>query len=95
MAASGSPFRLCLPCPLLDCPADADESYGYTGEDGSPDAHRFQKADGEADSEAFGDATVFLRPGVILADGRPVDHPRWAEHGIVQEEEAKILASFD
>ncbi|MFE9882843.1 NAD-dependent epimerase/dehydratase family protein [Streptomyces sp. NPDC005784] len=26
-------------------------------------------------------------------DGRPVDHPRWAEHGIAPEKEAKILAS--
>ncbi|MGQ4436999.1 MULTISPECIES: NAD-dependent epimerase/dehydratase family protein [unclassified Streptomyces] len=28
------------------------------------------------------------------ADGRPVNHPRWAEHGIAPEKEAKILASL-
>ena len=28
------------------------------------------------------------------ADGRPVNHPRWAEHGIASEKEAKILASL-
>ncbi|MFE5143834.1 hypothetical protein ACFRDV_40505 [Streptomyces fagopyri] len=27
-------------------------------------------------------------------DGRPVSHPRWAEHGITPEKEAKILASL-
>lgn len=27
-------------------------------------------------------------------DGRPVDHPRWAEHGIAPEKEARILASL-
>jgi hypothetical protein len=30
----------------------------------------------------------------LAADGRPVDHPRWAEHGIAPEKEAKILASL-
>jgi nucleoside-diphosphate-sugar epimerase len=28
------------------------------------------------------------------ADGRPVDHPRWADHGIAPDKEAKILASL-
>ncbi|MEZ7006409.1 NAD-dependent epimerase/dehydratase family protein [Streptomyces sp. AD55] len=30
----------------------------------------------------------------LAADGRPVTHPRWAEHGITPEKEAKILASL-
>ncbi|MFF3112510.1 NAD-dependent epimerase/dehydratase family protein [Kitasatospora sp. NPDC057904] len=29
------------------------------------------------------------------ADGRPVDHPRWADHGIDPDKEAKILASLN
>ncbi|MET7694875.1 epimerase [Streptomyces sp. NPDC005483] len=28
------------------------------------------------------------------SDERPVDHPRWAEHGIAEEKEAKIFASL-
>ncbi|MFJ4895571.1 NAD-dependent epimerase/dehydratase family protein [Streptomyces sp. NPDC088788] len=66
---------------LLECPPDADESYGYTGEDGSPTQYGFQKAGGErAVSEAFGDAAVFLRPGVILGPGEYVGRlPWWLE----------------
>ncbi|MFD3306932.1 epimerase [Streptomyces sp. NPDC058694] len=30
----------------------------------------------------------------LQGDGRPIDHPRWAEHGIGREKEAKILASL-
>jgi hypothetical protein len=30
----------------------------------------------------------------LQADGRPVEHPRWAEHGIAPEKEAKILAAL-
>ncbi|MET7764819.1 NAD-dependent epimerase/dehydratase family protein [Streptomyces sp. NPDC005393] len=30
----------------------------------------------------------------LQADGRPVEHPRWAEHGIAPEKEAKILTSL-
>jgi 2'-hydroxyisoflavone reductase len=63
---------------LLECPADADESYGYTGEDGSPTAYGFQKAGGErAVVEAFGDGAVFLRPGVILGPGEYVGRLPW------------------
>ncbi|MEU6323195.1 NAD-dependent epimerase/dehydratase family protein [Streptomyces sp. NPDC047009] len=67
--------------PLLDCPANADESFGYTGEDGSPTKYGFQKAGGErAVAEAFGDAAVFLRPGVILGPGEYVGRlPWWLE----------------
>ncbi|MFI7136564.1 NAD-dependent epimerase/dehydratase family protein [Streptomyces massasporeus] len=67
--------------PLLDCPADADDSYGYTGENGSPTQYGFQKAGGErAVAEAFGDAAVFLRPGVILGPGEYVGRlPWWLE----------------
>ncbi|WP_405797940.1 NAD-dependent epimerase/dehydratase family protein [Streptomyces sp. NBC_01506] len=64
--------------PLLECPADADETYGYTGEDGSPTVYGFQKAGGEhAVTEAFGDAAVFLRPGVILGPGEYVGRLPW------------------
>lgn len=64
--------------PLLDAPADADESYGYTGEDGSPTVYGFQKAGGErAVIQAFGDAAVFLRPGVILGPGEYVGRLPW------------------
>ncbi|MFD7445940.1 NAD-dependent epimerase/dehydratase family protein [Streptomyces sp. NPDC059909] len=63
---------------LLDCPADADETYGYTGEDGSPTLYGFQKAGGErAVSEAFGDRAVFIRPGVILGPGEYVGRLPW------------------
>ncbi|MFF7476981.1 NAD-dependent epimerase/dehydratase family protein [Streptomyces sp. NPDC008092] len=67
--------------PLLDCPADADESYGYTGEDGSPTTYGFQKAGGErAVTQAFGDRAVLLRPGVILGPGEYVGRlPWWLE----------------
>ena len=66
---------------LLDCPADADASFGYTGEDGSPTQYGFQKAGGErAVSEAFDDSAVFLRPGVILGPGEYVGRlPWWLE----------------
>ncbi|MGW0824587.1 NAD-dependent epimerase/dehydratase family protein [Streptomyces sp. NPDC002845] len=64
--------------PLLQCPADADETYGYTGEDGSPTVYGFQKAGGErAVTEAFGNAAVFLRPGVILGPGEYVGRLPW------------------
>ncbi|SCG07647.1 Nucleoside-diphosphate-sugar epimerase [Streptomyces sp. MnatMP-M17] len=64
--------------PLLDCPADADETYGYTGEDGSPTVYGFQKAGGErAVAEVFGEAAVFLRPGVILGPGEYVGRLPW------------------
>lgn len=67
--------------PLLDCPADADELFGYTGADGSPTTYGFQKAGGErAVAQAFGDAAVFLRPGVVLGPGEYVGRlPWWLE----------------
>ncbi|WP_224309898.1 NAD-dependent epimerase/dehydratase family protein [Streptomyces olivaceus] len=67
--------------PLLRCPADADQSFGYTGEDGSPTKYGFQKAGGErAVVEAFGDEAVLLRPGVILGPGEYVGRlPWWLE----------------
>ncbi|MFE2179326.1 NAD-dependent epimerase/dehydratase family protein [Streptomyces sp. NPDC059455] len=66
---------------LLKCPADADESFGYTGEDGSPTKYGFQKAGGErAVVQVFGDAAVFLRPGVILGPGEYIGRlPWWLE----------------
>ncbi|WP_371647935.1 MULTISPECIES: NAD-dependent epimerase/dehydratase family protein [unclassified Streptomyces] len=64
--------------PLLECPPDADESFGYTGEDGSPTVYGFQKAGGErAVHEAFGEAAVFLRPGVLLGPGEYVGRLPW------------------
>ncbi|MEU8628070.1 NAD-dependent epimerase/dehydratase family protein [Streptomyces sp. NPDC048669] len=67
--------------PLLECPADADGSYGYTGEGGSPTAYGFQKAGGErAVEESFADRTVFLRPGVILGPGEYVGRLPWWLH---------------
>lgn len=39
--------------------------------------------------ETITDTWAWLR-----ADGRPVDHPRWAEHGLAPEKEAKILAAL-
>jgi nucleoside-diphosphate-sugar epimerase len=64
--------------PLLECPADADASFGYTGDDGSPTVYGFQKAGGErAVAEVFGDASVFLRPGVILGPGEYVGRLPW------------------
>ncbi|MFD7712124.1 NAD-dependent epimerase/dehydratase family protein [Streptomyces sp. NPDC059786] len=67
--------------PLLDCPEDADETFGYTGDGGSPTVYGFQKAGGErAVTAAFGDAAVFLRPGVILGPGEYVGRlPWWLE----------------
>jgi 2'-hydroxyisoflavone reductase len=67
--------------PLLDCPPDADDTFGYTGADGSPTQYGFQKAGGErAVSQLFGDAAVFLRPGVILGPGEYVGRlPWWLE----------------
>ncbi|MEV7035733.1 NAD-dependent epimerase/dehydratase family protein [Streptomyces sp. NPDC093272] len=67
--------------PLLDCPSDADESYGYTGPDGSPTHYGFQKAGGErAVAEVFDTAAVLLRPGVILGPGEYVGRlPWWLE----------------
>ncbi|WP_406490523.1 NAD-dependent epimerase/dehydratase family protein [Streptomyces phaeochromogenes] len=67
--------------PLLECPADANEAFGYTGEDGSPTKYGFQKAGGErAVAEAFGDGAVFLRPGVVLGPGEYVGRlPWWLE----------------
>ncbi|MEV7556992.1 NAD-dependent epimerase/dehydratase family protein [Streptomyces sp. NPDC089795] len=64
--------------PLLECPPDADESFGYTGADGSPTKYGFQKAGGEAAVRAaFGDDVVFLRPGVILGPGEYVGRLPW------------------
>ncbi|GLX54455.1 hypothetical protein Shyhy01_74040 [Streptomyces hygroscopicus subsp. hygroscopicus] len=63
---------------LLDCPADADESVGYTGPDGSPTHYGFQKAGGErAVTDVFGDAAVLVRPGVILGPGEYVGRLPW------------------
>ncbi|MFF8617911.1 NAD-dependent epimerase/dehydratase family protein [Streptomyces sp. NPDC015350] len=63
---------------LLDAPADADASFGYTGADGTPTAYGFQKAGGErAVSSVFGDEAVFLRPGVILGPGEYVGRLPW------------------
>ncbi|MFI9047277.1 NAD-dependent epimerase/dehydratase family protein [Streptomyces sp. NPDC053427] len=64
--------------PLLDCPPDADDTFGYTGEDGSPTKYGFQKAGGErAVAEALGNRAVFLRPGVILGPGEYVGRLPW------------------
>ncbi|AXU17557.1 NAD-dependent epimerase (plasmid) [Streptomyces clavuligerus] len=63
---------------LLECPAGADSSYGWTGADGSPTVYGFQKAGGErAVAQWFGDAAVFLRPGVILGPGEYVGRLPW------------------
>ncbi|MFD5062319.1 MULTISPECIES: NAD-dependent epimerase/dehydratase family protein [unclassified Streptomyces] len=63
---------------LLECPADADQNYGYTGEDGSPTIYGFQKAGGErAVTESFAGRAVFLRPGVILGPGEYVGRLPW------------------
>ncbi|MEV0480327.1 NAD-dependent epimerase/dehydratase family protein [Streptomyces sp. NPDC050508] len=63
---------------VLDCPPDADGSFGYTGADGSPTKYGFQKAGGErAITEAFGERAVFLRPGVILGPGEYVGRLPW------------------
>ncbi|XVV38442.1 NAD-dependent epimerase/dehydratase family protein [Streptomyces sp. CA-100214] len=73
--------RLTEESALLRCPADADGSFGYTGDSGSPTKYGFQKAGGErAVSEVFGDEAVFLRPGVILGPGEYVGRlPWWLE----------------
>ncbi|MEU9333270.1 NAD-dependent epimerase/dehydratase family protein [Streptomyces sp. NPDC048290] len=64
--------------PLLEAPADADSSFGYTGANGSPTVYGFQKAGGErAVVEAFGESAVFLRPGVILGPGEYVGRLPW------------------
>ncbi|MGW2105005.1 NAD-dependent epimerase/dehydratase family protein [Streptomyces sp. NPDC001948] len=64
--------------PLLDAPADADASFGYTGADGTPTAYGFQKAGGErAVFSAFAHESVFLRPGVILGPGEYVGRLPW------------------
>ncbi|MFI1677417.1 NAD-dependent epimerase/dehydratase family protein [Streptomyces sp. NPDC020607] len=67
--------------PLLQCPADADGTFGFTGQDGSPTKYGFQKAGGErAVTEVFGDGAVLLRPGVILGPGEYVGRlPWWLE----------------
>jgi nucleoside-diphosphate-sugar epimerase len=39
-------------------------------------------------------ATVADTWAWLQQDGRPVDHPRWAEHGIAPEREARILATL-
>ncbi|MEW1828407.1 NAD-dependent epimerase/dehydratase family protein [Streptomyces sp. NPDC088196] len=63
---------------VLECPSDADASFGYTGADGSPTKYGFQKAGGErAVTEAFGERAVFLRPGVILGPGEYVGRLPW------------------
>ncbi|WP_327277327.1 hypothetical protein OG609_40345 [Streptomyces sp. NBC_01224] len=38
-------------------------------------------------------AFAYLRP-LLHNGGRPMDHPRWAEHGISPMKEEKILASL-
>ncbi|MEE1741171.1 NAD-dependent epimerase/dehydratase family protein [Streptomyces sp. BE147] len=64
--------------PTLACPADADETVGYTGADGSPTAYGFQKAGAErAVTEVFGEQAVLLRPGVILGPGEYVGRLPW------------------
>ncbi|MFF6937712.1 epimerase [Streptomyces sp. NPDC008312] len=63
---------------VLDCPPDADASFGYTGADGSPTAYGFQKAGAErAVEEAFGDSSVLLRSGVILGPEEYVGRLPW------------------
>ncbi|MFE9602870.1 NAD-dependent epimerase/dehydratase family protein [Streptomyces hokutonensis] len=63
---------------VLECLSDADESFGYTGADGSPTKYGFQKAGGErAVAEVFGDGAIFLRPGVILGPSEYVGRLPW------------------
>ena len=63
---------------VLDCPPDADESFGHTGPDGSPTVYGFQKAGAErAVEQGFGDRCVFLRPGVILGREEYVGRLPW------------------
>ncbi|MFE2726818.1 epimerase [Kitasatospora sp. NPDC059327] len=57
---------------------DADETFGYTGPDGSPTIYGFQKAGGErAVAREFGEDVTFLRPGVILGPGEYVGRLPW------------------
>ena len=64
--------------PVLDCPPDADETFGYTGPDGSPTAYGFQKAGAEsAVTQVFGGRSVLLRPGVILGPEEYVGRLPW------------------
>ncbi|WP_317452815.1 NAD-dependent epimerase/dehydratase family protein [Streptomyces sp. CBMA29] len=64
--------------PVLECPPDADATYGHTGEDGSPTVYGFQEAGGEAAvCEVFGPDAVLLRPGVILGPGEYVGRLPW------------------
>ncbi|NUK21943.1 NAD-dependent epimerase/dehydratase family protein [Streptomyces lunaelactis] len=64
--------------PLLECPPDADGSFGHTGPDGSPTKYGFQKAGGEAAVRAtFGDDAIVLRPGVILGPGEYIGRLPW------------------
>jgi len=70
--------RLTEESPLLDCPPDADDSFGYTGADGSPTKYGFQKAGGEAAiTQTFGTDASILRPGVILGPGEYVGRLPW------------------
>ncbi|MEV7780822.1 NAD-dependent epimerase/dehydratase family protein [Kitasatospora sp. NPDC088351] len=63
---------------MLDCPPDADETFGYTGVDGSPTVYGFQKAGGErAVTTMFGNDVTFLRPGVILGPKEYVGRLPW------------------
>jgi nucleoside-diphosphate-sugar epimerase len=71
--------RLTEESPLLDCPPDADDSFGFTGADGSPTKYGFQKAGGGAAiTQTFGTDASILRPGVILGPGEYVGRlPSW------------------
>jgi nucleoside-diphosphate-sugar epimerase len=70
--------RLTEESPLLDCPPDADDSFGFTGADGSPTKYGFQKAGGEAAiTQTFGTDASILRPGVILGPGEYVGRLPW------------------
>ncbi|MBF6369945.1 NAD-dependent epimerase [Nocardia puris] len=64
--------------PLLDCPADADDSFGYDA-DPSPTKYGFGKAGCEnAVGEVFGpDRVAILRPGVILGPREYVGRLEW------------------
>ncbi|MFI8007856.1 NAD-dependent epimerase/dehydratase family protein [Streptomyces sp. NPDC086010] len=64
--------------PVLVCPPDADETYGFTSPCGSPTIYGFQKAGAErAVTDAFGDQAVLLRPGVILGPEEYVGRLPW------------------
>ncbi|MEV6397189.1 NAD-dependent epimerase/dehydratase family protein [Streptomyces sp. NPDC051907] len=71
---------------LLECPADADEMYGGAGEDGSPTPYGLHQAvpyglhqagAERAVEEAFGERSVFLRPGVVLGPGEYLGRLPW------------------